>query len=140
MSAHPRTKLPDGYDPKRNAAADIAAATAKAKADRLPVLLDFGADWCPDCNDLQHLLRTRTVRPLIGAYHVVTIDVGRFNRRLDLAQKYGLALKDTGIPAVVILSPDGEIRFAGSNGLHRNADSTDEMTADSVAAFLRRYQ
>ncbi|WUH98991.1 thioredoxin family protein [Spirillospora sp. NBC_00431] len=69
------TPLPRAYDPKADAKAEIKAALAKAKRDRRPVLLDFGARWCPDCVLLEHTFRRDAVRPLLDAYHVVSIDV-----------------------------------------------------------------
>lgn len=50
----------EGYDPARDAKADIAAALAEAGRDGRPVLLDFGADWCPDCVVLGRTFRTAT--------------------------------------------------------------------------------
>lgn len=131
--------LPRAYDPKADATAEIATALAKAKADRRPVLLDFGARWCPECAALQHAFRRRAVRPLLDGYHLVTIDVGRIDRRLSLARKYGVALKQTGIPALVVLSPDGEVRTAGNATLYP-ASANGELLPENVAAFLRRWQ
>ncbi|GAA4509443.1 hypothetical protein GCM10023191_070600 [Actinoallomurus oryzae] len=129
--------LPDGYDPARNPKSDIAAALAKAKVDKRPVLLDFGADWCPDCVVLDETVRTRRVRPIIGRFHVVAIDVGRFDRHLDLARKYHLNLRTSGIPALVVLTRTGKIRTVTNDGSFANARS---MTPAQVAAFLKRWQ
>ncbi|MFI0482617.1 thioredoxin family protein [Actinomadura sp. 9N215] len=130
--------LPRAYDPKADANAEVKAALAKAKQDRRPVLLDFGARWCPDCLLLEHTFRRRAVRPLLDGYHVVSIDVGRFDRRLGLARKYGLELAETGIPALVVLSPDGEVRTAGNQTLFATEDSG--LVVKNVAPFLRRWQ
>jgi thiol:disulfide interchange protein len=133
----PSAALPNGYDPNRNAEADIAAALAKSKADKRPVLLDFGADWCPDCVVLGHTFRTDTVRPVIGGFHVVSVDVGKFDRHLDVARKYHLNLQTSGIPALVVLSGTGKIRTVTNDGSFANART---MTADQVAAFLKRWR
>ena len=129
--------MPDGYDPARNAKADIAAALVKARVDKRPVLLDFGADWCPDCVVLEHTVRTSKVRPVIGRFRVVAIDVGRFDRHLDLARNYHLDLRTSGIPALVVLSHTGKVRTATNDGSFGNART---MTAGQVAAFLKRWQ
>jgi thiol:disulfide interchange protein len=129
--------LPNGYDPSRNAEADIAAALEKAKADKRPVLLDFGADWCPDCVVLGRTFRTDTVRPVIDRYHVVSVDVGKFNRHVTLAKKYGLNLQTSGIPALVVLSDSGKVRTTTNDGSFADART---MTPDQVAAFLNRWQ
>jgi protein disulfide-isomerase len=129
--------LPEGYDPKRNPNADIAAALAKSKADGHPVLLDFGANWCPDCVVLEKTFRTDTVQPVIGGFHVVSIDVGRFNRNLDVARRYHLRLRTSGIPALVVLSGTGKVRTTTNDGSFANART---MTARQVAAFLKRWR
>jgi thiol:disulfide interchange protein len=41
--------LPRPYNEQADPAQDIAAALKQAKADDKLVLLDFGANWCPDC-------------------------------------------------------------------------------------------
>jgi thiol-disulfide isomerase/thioredoxin len=129
--------LPDGYDPKRDPNADIAAALAKSKADGHPVLLDFGADWCPDCVVLEKTFRTPTVQPVIANFHVVAIDVGRFDRHLEVARRYHLRLETSGIPALVVLSRTGKIRTTTNDGSFANART---MTGKQVAAFLKRWR
>jgi thiol:disulfide interchange protein len=138
VSASP-AELPRAYDPKADASAEIAAALAKARADGRPVLLDFGARWCPECADLHHIFRHDAVRPLLDGYRVVTIDVGRIDRNLGLARKYGVELKRTGIPALVVLSPEGEVRVAGNESLYP-ASSREVLLLENVAAFLRRWR
>ncbi|WP_165495054.1 thioredoxin family protein [Actinomadura roseirufa] len=130
-------KLPDGYDPKRNPKADIAAALAKARGDKRPVLIDFGADWCPDCVVLGRTFRTAKVRPVIGRFHVVSVDVGRFDRNLNVVRKYGVNLRASGIPALVVLSSTGKVRTATNDGSFANAQS---MSGTQVAAFLKHWQ
>ncbi|MEV4319144.1 thioredoxin family protein [Actinocrispum sp. NPDC049592] len=128
--------LPDkSYDPSRDAAADVRTALGQAAADKLPVLLDFGADWCPDCVVLQKLFQADQVAPVLKKYHVVSVDVGRFDRNLALAKKY-VKLDKSGIPAVVVLSPDGTIRVATNDGAFANAR---DMQATEVQAFLTRW-
>lgn len=133
------TALPRAYDPKADADADIADAFTRAKADGRPVLLDFGARWCPDCMTIQQYFRLHDIRPLLDRYHLVTIDVGQFDRHMGLARKYGLNLVRDGIPALVVLSPKGEVRTAGNKSLYPHA-AHDVLLPENVAAFLRRWQ
>ncbi|MFA1537780.1 thioredoxin family protein [Actinomadura monticuli] len=129
--------LPDGYDPTRNPKADIVAALKKAKLDGRPVLLDFGADWCPDCVVLGRTFRTKTVRPVIAGYHVVSIDVGQFDRNLGVARKYGLDLQRSGIPGLVVLSSSGKVKTRTNDGSFASART---MKPAQVAAFLKRWR
>ncbi|WP_078657240.1 thioredoxin family protein [Kitasatospora aureofaciens] len=129
-------KLPDGYDPNRDAAADLKAALALSAGDQRPVLIDFGANWCPDCKVLDKLFRSEQVAPLLrDDYRVVAVDVGRFDHNLDLAAQY-VDLQLSGIPALVVLSPDGAVRTASNDGAFSNARS---MSANTVAAYLKRW-
>ena len=93
--------------PPGDAAGEIAAAQKAARADGRHVLLDFGADWCPDCRVLGALLEDPAVAPVVTAnFHVVRIDVGRRDKNGDLVEKYRATSGDW-IPALVVLAPDG---------------------------------
>lgn len=128
--------LPDGYDAHRNAEADIRAALAAAEREHREVLIDFGADWCPDCRVLDVTFRSAEVEPLLRKdYVVVAVDVGEFDRNLDLAGKY-VDLNTSGIPALVVLKSDGTPRIATNDGSFANAQT---MKPSQVAAFLTRW-
>jgi thiol-disulfide isomerase/thioredoxin len=118
------------YDPKRRPRADINAALAQARTDKKLVLLDFGADWCLDCVVLSALFRDRKVAPYLNEhFHVVQIDIGEWNRNLDVSKEYGDPIKK-GIPAVVVLSPLGSTVASTANGAlstARNAKASDVM-------------
>lgn len=93
--------------PPNGAAEAIDRAVAAAKKDGKHVLLDFGADWCPDCRVLGKLFEEPAVAKALGAnFHVVRIDVGRRDKNGELVAKYR-ATSDDWIPAVVVLGPDG---------------------------------
>jgi len=97
------------YDGRRLARFDIAFALDSAHADQKPVLLDFGANWCQPCRDLERIFSDPRVHPfLVQHFHVVRIDVGLFNHNVDVSDAYGSAM-DGGIPAIVILSPGSQV-------------------------------
>jgi thioredoxin 1 len=124
------------YDPSRNARADIAAALGRSNRDHKYVLIDFGADWCLDCQVLGHLYAVPEVSAVLAIdYHVVTVDVGQFDRNVDLSNQYGGVI-EAGIPALVILNPAGKVIVATKNGAFSNART---MTSDQVRAFLARW-
>jgi protein disulfide-isomerase len=131
------TKAAHGYDPQRNAVHDITAALKEAKADRRPVLLDFGADWCPDCVVLEKTFQSGTVKPVLSDFHMVTVNVGRLDRNVAVARKYGLDLKRSGIPALVVIGPDGKVRRTTNDGSFANART---MTPSQVMGVLKRWR
>ena len=73
------------FYPASDATHDIEAALAAAARDGKYVLLDFGADWCPDCRVLGGLFEDPIVAPFVRrSFHVVRVDVGRRDKNADL--------------------------------------------------------
>jgi len=104
------------YDEKADAKAQIRQALATAVADGTPVIVVFGANWCGDCRMLDKAMKEGTSAPLIAReFKVVKVDVGKFDRNLDVADSYGVPLKK-GIPAVVVLSGKSEVLHATRGG------------------------
>ncbi|MFC4905691.1 thioredoxin family protein [Actinomadura gamaensis] len=128
--------VPTGYGTSRSAPADISAALAKARADHRPVLLDFGANWCPSCKTMLRVYRDSSVLALLGQYHLVMVDVGRFDRNLATAHRYGLNLERTGIPAFVVLAPSGEVKVVTGNDA---VGGKDAATPRRVTTFLGHW-
>lgn len=125
--------VPTGYDANRNATADIQAALHLAKTDHKEVLLDFGADWCPDCVALDTMFHSAEVETLLNSdYVVVAIDIGDWNLNISVASQY-VDLSTSGIPALVVMNGSGQVQEATNDGSFSNART---MDADQVAAFL----
>ena len=51
---------------------------------------------------------------------VVLVDVGRYDKNLDLAEKYDVPM-EKGIPAIAVLNPHGKLLYAQSQGQFANA-------------------
>lgn len=104
------------YDESANARAEIEQALAAAKVHHSKVLVIFGANWCEDCRALDQALKAQKSASLIAAqYDVVKVDVGRFDRNLDVARSYGDPIHK-GIPAAVVLSADNKVLYATRAG------------------------
>src|SRR6266542_4318173 len=100
------------YDETADAKADIKQALSAAKSSQVPVLVIFGANWCQDCRALDRALQTGKNAELVRReFKVVKVDVGNFNKNLDVAEAYGNPIKK-GIPAAVVLSPDNKVLYA----------------------------
>ena len=117
---------PMPYDESADAKADLKQALTDAKASKLPVLLIFGANWCKDCRALDQALSTGKNADLVKReFRVIKVDVGNFNKNLDLAETYGNPIKK-GIPAAVVLSPDNKVLYATRLGELADARSMSE--------------
>jgi thioredoxin len=123
------------YDEAADAKAAIRAALVQAHRERVPVLLVFGANWCPDCRVLDAALHEGRSAALIERdFRVVKVDVGRFDRNLDVAARYGVPIRK-GIPAVAVVAPDGRVVYATREG--ELADAR-HMGADGLYSFFKR--
>jgi thioredoxin 1 len=125
------------YDEAADARREIARMLECARDERKPLLLVFGANWCPWCRKLDRLLATdtRLSRLADAGFLRFNVDIGQYDRNLDLARHYGLeALDDTGIPMLVVLRPDGSVQ-----GVKNSDDfvSRSRYVAGSIERFLR---
>jgi thioredoxin 1 len=126
---------PAMYNETADARSDIRAALADAQRASVPVLVVFGANWCGDCKILEMAFETGPSAPLIAKnFKVVRVDVGRFDRNVDIAKAYGVPLK-SGIPAVAVLSPQGSVVYATRGG--ELADAR-HMGDNGIYAFFKK--
>lgn len=94
--------LPAPYDRRADARALAAAAEARARASGKPLLIDFGANWCVDCRVLAGILELPEVRAYVARnFELVQVDIGRFDRNLDIAQRYGKRV--SAVPMIFVV-------------------------------------
>ena len=129
--------LTQPYDEGANADAAVAAAFTRAQKSHKRVLIDLGGNWCVDCIVLANFLKLPEMQRFMAAhYEVVTVDVGRFNRNLQIPARFGITKRLEGVPALLIATPDGQL----VNGTNVFATaSASEMTPKSVADYLAKY-
>src|SRR5271156_1011071 len=99
------------YDEHADAGAQVQQALAQARADHRDVMLVFGANWCPDCRELDKALHGKSQALIDGKFIVVKVDVGHFDKNLELAESYGNPIKK-GIPAAVLVSPGNQVLYS----------------------------
>jgi thioredoxin 1 len=123
------------YNESADARAEIEQTLAQAAAAGVPVLVIFGANWCGDCRILDLAIKQGPSAPLVAReFKVVKVNVGRFDRNVDIAQSYGVPLKN-GIPAMVVLSPNNEVLYVTREGELADARN---MGENGIYEFFRK--
>jgi thioredoxin 1 len=125
------------YDEKADASKQVAAALAEASKTGKSIVLIFGANWCPDCRALDAQMHKPELPAIVEKnFVVVKIDVGRMNKNVELAQKYGVPVK-RGIPALAVLDSQGKLLYAMDQGQFADAR---HMSYESIKEFFVRWQ
>ncbi len=135
MAALPTLAADLPYDPQANAKADVAHALAAAKQAHKPTLLIFGANWCGDCRALDKSLHSEKNAALVKQhFEVVKVDVGNWDHNLDVANAYGNPI-EKGIPAAVVVSPEGKVVYTTKLGELANAR---KMSDEGIYDFFSK--
>jgi len=125
------------YPENVDAKAEIAEALATATKAHKRVLLIFGGNWCYDCHVLDAAFHSAEIAPTLNKnYVVVHVNIGEYDKNLDLANKYDVPLKK-GVPAAAVLKGDGTLVVSQKNQEFEKARS---MTTDAVLAFLEKWK
>jgi len=133
------TKTPSApYDTAADAPVAVAQAIARAAAQHKYVLLDFGGNWCPDCRVTAGVLEMDEVRPWIeSTFEVVPIDVGRFNKNMDIAERYNVRIK--AVPTIIILDQNGQVVNAGNPAALQDAHSmSPQAIVDTIYGWIHK--
>ncbi len=124
---------PDGAEAK----ADIAAALTQAAREKKRVLLDFGGNWCGDCQVLQIYFHDAANRSLLANnYVLVPVNIGQYDKNLDIAAHYGVPV-DKGVPALAVLDAAGKVIYSQRN---HEFSAMRTMDSASVTAFLLQWK
>jgi thioredoxin 1 len=125
------------YDENANAKAEIREAVATATREHKNVILDFGGNWCGDCQVLDIYFHRAPNDALLGAnYVLVDIDIGRMDKNVDVADKYEVPLKK-GVPALAVLDEHGHLLYSQKTG---EFEKMRQMDPNSVTTFLEKWK
>ena len=123
------------YRAEANAQQEIAEAIKQASRGNKRVLLVFGGNWCGDCHALDYAFHQPRIEPLLTTnFAVVHVDVGRYDRNLDVARKYHVDL-DKGVPSIVVLNTRGGLLYSTAE-----FERARMMTEDDVIQFLNAWK
>ena len=109
-------------------------AIAAARASGKPVILDFSADWCVPCHELEaRTFSDAGVARALLPFVKLKVDLTRFDSPASLALRKRFDIQ--GVPTIVFLAPDGhEVRAARSVGF----DSPASFRARAAQAVVGR--
>jgi thioredoxin 1 len=123
------------YNENANARLEIRQALARAAATKTSVIVVFGANWCPDCLELDHAMKNADCASLLARhFQIVKVSVGHLDKNLDIAKEYGVT-PSKGIPDVVILSAQNKVLYATRNG---ELDKARDMGDTGIYDFFKR--
>jgi len=117
---------------------DIAAALKQARREHKRVILDFGGDWCGDCQVLDlYFHQAPNARLLARHFIVVHVFIpAQMDQHADVAVKYNVPIKK-GVPALAVLDAHGTLLYSQTTGEFERMRS---MDATSVTDFLNRWK
>jgi thiol:disulfide interchange protein len=130
-TAHANKNL---YSETSNATADIAAALLRARREHKRVLLDFGGNWCGDCQVLDiYYHQSPNAELLAKNYIVVHVNIGHMDKNVDVAKKYNVPITK-GVPALAIIDAHGNLLYS------ERAKEFEHTTPEAITAFLNRWK
>lgn len=129
------TGLPAKFDPKRDAAQDVATAVAQAKSQGKRVLVDVGGEWCPWCHILDRFIAANAdVKQLLDANYVwVKVNYSPDNKNEALLARWP---KVKGYPHIFVLDADGKLLQSQDTGALEAGNDYDKP---KVLAFLKQF-
>ena len=122
------------YSEMADSAKDIDAAERAARHDHKRVLLDFGGNWCGDCQVLDFYYHQSPNAELLAKYYVVVhVDIGHMDHNLNIAAKYHVPI-GKGVPALAVLDANGNLLYA------EHEKEFEHTSPEAITAFLKRWK
>jgi ketosteroid isomerase-like protein len=127
----------DLYPDDADAQKEIEEALHAAAKSRKRVMLVFGGNWCYDCHVLDAAFHSAEIAPTLDRnFVVVHINIGEYDKNLDIARKYQVPL-ERGVPAAAVLESDGKLLVSQKNQEFEKARS---MAPEDILAFLNKWK
>ncbi len=133
-----QTPLPYPYDEAANADAQVAGAKARARAAGKLLLIDLGGNWCGDCRILTATMERPELKTFVDRhYEIVLVDIGRFDKNLQVPAHYGITQRLAGVPALLIVDPKTDKLLDG--GRVSALEDARHMTPQALADWLAQW-
>jgi len=133
-----QTPLPYPYDEAADANAAVAKAKARAKAAHKLLLIDLGGNWCGDCRILSATMERPELKAFVDKhYQLVFVDVGRFDKNLQIPAHYGITQRLEGVPALLVVDPRTD-RLLDAGRVSALQDAR-HMTPQALADWLAQW-
>lgn len=122
------------YDESADAHQQIAQAEKQARAEHKHILLEFGGNWCGDCQLLNIYYHQQPNADLISKYYIVVpIDIGHIDKNLDVAARYHAPIAH-GVPSLAIIDARGTVLWA------EQPKEFEHTSAEAIRALLERWK
>ena len=122
------------YDESADARADVVAGRKSAVENERFLMITFGANWCHDCRRLYVNLESDEVSAYVDdKFDFVRVDIGKFNRNVELARELGVNL-EYGVPVAIFYDRDGNVIGATNEG---ELEPARLFTSNQILKFVR---
>jgi thiol:disulfide interchange protein len=124
----------DLYSETANPTADINAALIRARREHKHVLLDFGGNWCGDCQVLDiYYHQSPNAEILAKNFIIVHVNIGHMDKNVDVAKRYKVPITK-GVPALAILDAHGKLLYS------EREKEFEHATPEAITTFLNRWK
>jgi thioredoxin 1 len=125
------------YPAAEQAKVDLAAGLKAAAAGHKRVILDFGGNWCGDCQVLDIYFHDPANKSLLDAnYVLIHVNIGHMDQNQSIAERYQVPLAK-GVPALAVLDEHGRLLYSQRTG---EFESMRRMESSAVTSFLLQWK
>ena len=125
---------PHLYSETANPATDISVAIAQARREHKRILLDFGGNWCGDCQVLDIYYHQSPNAELLAKHFIlVHVNIGHMDENVNIAQKYNVPITK-GVPALAVLDARGNLLYS------EHDKEFEHTSSEAITSFLNRWK